>query len=78
MNEEETQKVLEEYRKQAQRFELFFYVESSINFLAMLCGRHSCSDCPLEPREATKCAYTLLKEQYDYIQSKLNKEVKKT
>lgn len=67
--EQETQKALEKCRKMNKWLDLQ-WIDFAIGNLACVCRNHSCSDCPLDPREATKCAYILLKEQYDYLQAK--------
>ena len=67
--EQKIQNVFDECRKMNKRLDLQ-WIDFAIGNLACVCRNHSCSDCPLEPMETPKCAYTMLKERFDYLQAK--------
>ena len=76
MNEDykDIQKVFDEIRQMNNKIDRSFIV-FAISNLAVVCRKHSCSDCPLEPKTEAKCPYVLLKEQFDYHQAKTWKDL---
>lgn len=68
---DEEKKAYEKYLETERHIELQ-EINLAFTWLEKVCRKHSCSDCPLEPRPMLPCAFATLKDHWDYLQKKEN------